>query len=187
MQRGKRFLVLFGALMCGVGIARSQTDPLGSLVETSAQRLQIAEKVALAKWDSEAVVEDAPREAQVIQRAVKDGEAKGLDSAQMENFFRAQIEANKIVQYSLLADWQRAGKAPAHAPVDLVKEIRPQLDEVQKQLIVELAGTATRRASKTCHADVAKTVGEYLRAHSLDEDSRTGVALDRAMAAACAK
>ena len=38
--------------------------------------------VALAKWDSHAAVEDAPREAQVITSAVKDGELKGLDRTQ---------------------------------------------------------------------------------------------------------
>jgi len=187
MQRSRGFLALLGALILGMGVARGQTAPFQPLVETSAQRLQIAKKVALAKWDSGAAVEDAPREAQVVQKAVKDGEAKGLDSAQVEAFFRAQIEANKVIQYSLLADWQRAGKAPAHPPVDLVKEIRPQLDEIEEQLITELAESATARASKTCHADIAKAVGEYITAHKWKPDSRDAVALDRAVAATCAK
>ncbi len=179
--------MIFVLLLCGIGAAYGQTNGLQPLVETSAHRLQIAEKVALSKWDSGAPVEDASREAQVIQGAVKDGEAKGLDPAFVENFFKAQIEANKVVQYSFLSTWQRLGAVPAHAPVNLVKEIRPELDEIQKQLIVELADTATARASKTCHADVAKSVGAYLQAQKLKTNSLQGIALDRAMAAACTK
>ncbi|HEY4048901.1 MAG TPA: hypothetical protein VGM27_18720 [Acidobacteriaceae bacterium] len=60
----------------------------------------------------------------------------------------------------------RAGKAPEHTPVDLLKEVRPQLDEVQKSLIAELVGTAAVRTSKTCHADVAKAVGNYVSTHA---------------------
>jgi len=159
--------------------------PLRPLVEISAQRLLLAEKVALAKWDSGAAVEDRPREAEVIQKAVKDGSAIGLDSTLVEAFFRAQIEANKLVQYSLLADWQRDGKAPAHPPVDLGKEVRPQLDEIEKRLVVELSSTVSIRTGANCRLVVAKAVGQYLDAHKLKPDSREAVALDRAMAAAC--
>jgi chorismate mutase len=187
IQRLEKFCALFALLIWGMRVAAGETDkPLRALVETSAQRLLIADKVALAKWDNGAAVEDAPREAQVIQTAVKDGNAVGLDSTQVKAFFRAQIEANKLVQYSLLADWRRAGKAPAHPPVDL-KEIRPQLDEIEKQLIAELSGTVAARSSKTCHLDVAKAVGEYIEARKLKVDSRGAVALDRAMATTCAK
>jgi chorismate mutase len=41
---------------------------------------------------------------------MKDGVAKGLDEASVSNFFNSQIEANKFVQYTLLADRYRAGK-----------------------------------------------------------------------------
>jgi chorismate mutase len=145
----------------------------------------IGEQVALAKWDSGKPVEDAPREVQVILGAVKDGVAKGLDEASVSNFFSAQIEANKIVQYALLADWYRAGQAPKHAPIDLLKEIRPQLDEVQKSLITELADTAAVRTSKTCHADVAKAVGKYVATHGHGGGPINAVTLDRALAGAC--
>jgi chorismate mutase-like protein len=118
--------------------------PTQALVETSARRLQIAQQVALAKWDSGAAVEDVAREEQVIAAATKLGEARGLDKSLVQNFFRAQIEANKIVQYSLLADWRRVGKTPEHSPVDLTKTIRPELDQVQTELIAELADTSGR-------------------------------------------
>jgi chorismate mutase len=172
-------------MLGGINIARSQsvTDKLQSLVETSAQRLTIAEQVALAKWDSGTAVEDAPREAQVIIGAVKVGESKGLDETSVANFLRAQIEANKLVQYSLLADWRRAGKAPAHEPINLVSTIRPQLDQLQTTLIAELADTTAIRASKTCRAEVAEAVAKYVLAHHTG--TLQAIALDRAMASTC--
>ena len=182
MRGLEKLLILFAAPIWSAAIARCETNSLSSLVETSAKRLLIAKKVALAKWDSGAAVEDAPREAEVIRKAVKDAEAKGLDAAQVEDFLRAQIEANKLVQYSLLADWRRHGKAPPHAPVDVVKEIRPQLDQMEKQLISGLLDSAAERSTTTCRADVAKAVGDYLDAHKLSANSRNAVALDRAMA-----
>jgi chorismate mutase len=83
--------------------------------------------------------------------AVKDGNARGLDPTSVSNFFKAQIEANKVIQYSLLADWRRSGSTPAHATIDLVATIRPELDRVQTALIAELADTVAIRASATLH------------------------------------
>jgi chorismate mutase len=174
-------------LISGIGTARAQTatERLQPLVEISARRLTIAEQVALAKWDSNAAVEDAPRELEVIMSAVKDGELKGLDRTFVFNFFRAQIEANKIVQYSLLAHWHRVGRAPAHRPINLATSIRPHLDKLQTELIGELAETADIRASADCHEYVAKATGKYLAELKHDALPLEAIALDRALAATC--
>jgi chorismate mutase len=171
----------------GTGGARAQAaiERLQPLVATSAQRLFIAERVALAKWDSGAPVEDMPREAQVIASAVRDGESRGLDPKSVSNFFKAQIEANKVVQYSLLADWRRSGRAPAHAPINLAITIRPQLDQIQRTLIAELQDTAAIRASTTCPTDVAKAVAKYLSVHKQKVGPLYAIALDRALVASC--
>jgi len=155
------------------------------LVETSAQRLAIAEQVALAKWDSGAPVEDPSREAQVIATATKAGEEKGLDGDAVSKFFRAQIEANKLVQYSLLAEWRRAGNAPSHKPVNLANTIRPELDRIETQLIEELTKTKMIRASSSCGTETAKEVGKYVSAHKDAFTQLEAIALDRAMAGAC--
>jgi len=162
-------------------------ERLQALVEASAQRLSLADQVALAKWDSGTPVEDAPREASVIAGAVKSGESKDLDPASVANFFRAQIEANKIVQYGLLAKWRRAGGPPQHAPVDLVAAIRPQLDRIQLELMTGLAETKAIRSDPTCKDDIAKAVGKYLVLHKHGIDDLHAIALDRALAATCAR
>jgi chorismate mutase-like protein len=103
------FIAAWTFAAVGAVYPQSATDHLQRLVEMSAQRLVIAEQIALAKWDSGTPVEDTFREAQIIASAIKVGESRGLDPATVSNFFRAQIEANKLVQYSLLAEWRRLG------------------------------------------------------------------------------
>jgi chorismate mutase len=186
-SNGKKYILL--AVLAGGGIgtalAQNEVGQLQPLVEISARRLIVAEQVALAKWDSGAAVEDAPREAQVIMDALKIGETKGLDRTSVSNFFKAQIEANKIVQYSLLADWRRTNAAPAHAPVNLVKTIRPELDQIQTGLIAELAHTTEVRSKTSCRVDVAKAVGRYVSTHKHDSMPMLEMTLDRALAGAC--
>ena len=182
------FLIFLSLSMTATSSAHSaRTEPLQRLVETSAKRLLLARRVALAKWDSGAGVEDAAREERILQAVVKNGNALGLDSAQVGDFFRAQFEAGKLIQYSLLAEWRREGKAPPHTGVDLVNAIRPQLDDIDRQLNEELSATLEKRSHKTCRFDVAMAVGNYLDAHRLRAGSLEAIALDRAMAAACAR
>ena len=188
MRFNKIRLLLIAALtICVQSNVPSQnaTDQLQRLMETSAQRLAIAEQVALAKWDSGAPVEDPSREAKVIASAVKAGERLGLDQASVSNFFRAQIEANKLVQHTLLASWRRLGKAPDHSPVNLDSTIRPRLDLLETEMVTELANTAGIRASASCRIDIAKAVGKYVSAHVKSFDPLKAIALDRAVAAAC--
>lgn len=188
MRLNKKRLAFFVAWsICTEGKAYPQKprDKLQSLVETSARRLAIAEQVALAKWDSGTPVEDAVREGQVIASATKAGESRGLDSAWVSNFFRAQIEANRVIQYSLLAEWRRLGKAPDHTPVSLAGTIRPQLDKVQEVLIAELAEAAEIRASASCRTDIAKAVSKYASAHKNRFSPLKTIELNRAMAAFC--
>jgi chorismate mutase len=183
----RRIMVLVA--MGGIATSRGQRaeDELQPLVETSARRLAIAEQIALAKWDQHTAVEDPPREAAVIAAAIRDGASRGLDPDYVASFFRAQIEASKLVQYSLLATWSRDGGPPDHGPVDLTTVIRPQLDHLQTELIDELAAAVPVRGSTVCHAVVARAIEQYLVAnqHDDDGDSLYAVALGRALTALC--
>jgi len=189
MRLNSKTLMLLAAWTIGgaehTACAQGSADQLQRLVETSARRILIAEQVALAKWDSGAPVEDASREDHVIVSVTKAGQSRGLDPTTVANFFRAQIEANKLVQYSLLAEWRRAGKAPDHTPVDLASKIRPELDEVDKTLIAELEESTAIRGSASCRMDIAKTVGKYVSAHENTLGPLQAIALDRALATAC--
>lgn len=82
--------------------AETPSERLQPLIRASAERINLARQVALAKWDSGAAVEDLVREQQVIQSVVKAAPQRELDESFVANFFRGQIEANKTVQYVLL-------------------------------------------------------------------------------------
>ncbi|MBB6253779.1 chorismate mutase [Nitrospirillum iridis] len=179
------FGMAFGALAPAFAAAPADTaDSLRTLVEASADRLALGHQVALSKWDSGAAVEDGGREAVVIMNAVSQGEGLGLERMWVAGLFRAQIEANKLVQYALLADWSRGG-APDHAPVDLVRDVRPQLDVAQKAMMAALPGVAPLRTRKTCRGEVAAAVGDYLYRRQLPAGTLDAIALDRALAGVC--
>jgi chorismate mutase len=112
------------------------------------------------------------------------GRSRGLKSDEVVQFFRAQIEANKLVQYSLLADWRRIGRAPDHKSVSLVS-IRGKLDQLDLDSVDELTGAATIRVDPACRTYIARAVGKYVSAHRDQIGSLKAVALDRALAATC--
>jgi chorismate mutase len=188
LQFKQKMLVMTG--MCAICFARmahsqSAIDEFQPLIATSAHRLAIAEQVALSKWDSGAAVEDTQREEQVITNAVKTAETKGLDPESVSSFFKSQIEANKLIQYSLLSNWRRSGKAPDHPAVSLGKTIRPELDQIQTELIAELAATATVRADASCQVNIAEAAGRFSSEHAKEITPLQAIALDRALATTC--
>jgi chorismate mutase len=185
----QKLIVLFFAaqtpVVMGLTQPQSTADRLQALIATSAQRLSIGKQVALAKWDSKVPLEDAPREAHVIAAAIQAGELRGLDQTSVATFFKAQIEANKLVQYSLLAEWYRLGNAPAHSSIDLSNAIRPELDQIQTALIAELADTTNIRAKASCPTELAVAIGKYVAAHQADLSRLDAIALGRSLATAC--
>ncbi|CAN7697967.1 gamma subclass chorismate mutase AroQ [Pseudoduganella sp. LjRoot289] len=122
------------------------------------QRLLLAQAVARAKWNVQAPVEDLQREAQVIQAAVKQGATLGLPDGWVESVFRAQIEASKIVQRELFANWtaQHAGKFD-DAP-DLARTVRPELDRITTQILRSLANNQAVLTNAARQAEVARAM-----------------------------
>ena len=175
-------LLLLGTQAAHAGDAKNALRPL---VESAAQRLEIGEEVAVSKWDSGKSVEDLARESAVISNVVAEGQRANLAAADVTRFFKAQIEANKLVQYELLARWRRAGSAPQHAPVDLAGKIRPELDRLQTKMIAELANADSLLDSNECAKEVARAVGRYAFEHQFDPADLPVLALDRAMAGFC--
>src|SRR4051812_26083180 len=70
------------------------------------QRLSYMDDVARNKWNSGAPIEDLPREKEIIDNLGKQAQSYGLDAAVARDFFRAQIEASKIIQRNRFAQWQ---------------------------------------------------------------------------------
>ncbi|MBK5548858.1 MULTISPECIES: chorismate mutase [unclassified Pseudomonas] len=114
-------------------------EALKPLLVTLNERLNIGDLVALTKWDSGKPIQDSVREAQVIANAKALAAERKLDPQAVGQLLAAQMEANKLVQYGLLAKWRAAGKAPDTPRPDLAKQIRPRLDELQNRLLQQYA------------------------------------------------
>ncbi|AUG05370.1 chorismate mutase [Pseudomonas sp. S09G 359] len=170
--------LLFALLFISASASAAPTT-LAPLLNSIAERLAIADQVALSKWDSHKAVEDRPRERDVIAsvRAQAPDYKVAPDAA--EQFFSAQIEANKLVQYTHLSDWQLQGKAPDTPRPDLVGKIRPQLDQLQKRLLQQLADFSPERNHPQCPQWLAQAV------HDPRYDPLTQIAMTRATAELC--
>jgi chorismate mutase len=135
--------------------------------------------VALTKWDSGKPIQDTAREAQVIASARKMAVDRKLNPQDVAELIAAQIEANKLVQYGLLAQWQAAGKAPDTPRPDLAKQIRPRLDELQNRLLLQYAAFAPYRKDPNCAHWLAKARSALIK------DGLHGQALIRATGDLC--
>lgn len=153
-------------------------DALQPLLATINERLNIADQVALTKWDSGKPIQDTAREAQVIANARKQAVQQKLDPDEAAELVAAQIEANKLVQYGLLAVWQAARKAPDVPRPDL-SQIRPKLDMLQVRLLQQYADFMPYRVDPECP--------DWLAEHraSLIKDALHGQALIRATGELC--
>ena len=120
------------------------------LVATLKDRLEIADFVALTKWGSAMPIQDSDRESQVIASAQEAGAKLGINKDDIKELLAAQIEANKLVQYGLLADWFTAGAAPETLRPDLKGQIRPKLDDLQSRLLEQYVRFSPYRAHPDC-------------------------------------
>lgn len=107
------------------------------LTELVIQRILVGDDVAASKYFSGKPVEDPVREQQIIDSVRASAVQLGIDPDSTAAFFRAQIEASKVVQRGLLSYWAaHPDKAPSSGP-DL-NVIRQKLDSVTTQLLAEL-------------------------------------------------
>ncbi|AJO76092.1 chorismate mutase [Pseudomonas sp. MRSN 12121] len=170
-------LALLTLLLAGNACAAPAA--LAPLLGSIEERLAIADQVALSKWDSHKPVEDRPREREVIAAAVALAPAYQLEGGTVEQFFAAQIEANKLVQYARLSQWTLKGQAPDSPRPDLVGQIRPQLDRLQKRLLQQLADFGPYRTDPQCPSWLARAT------HGGDRPELRRLALVRATAELC--
>ncbi|WP_285424851.1 chorismate mutase [Pseudomonas sp. efr-133-TYG-103a] len=133
-------------------------EALKPLLAAINERIEIADQVALTKWDSAQPVQDAQREAKVIADARQQAGGYKLAADEAAQLLAAQIEANKLVQYGLLAAWHTAGKAPETPRPDLKNDIRPQLDTLQNRLLRSYATFSPFRTSEACPGWLSQTL-----------------------------
>ncbi|OQR36742.1 hypothetical protein BWR59_03460 [Pseudomonas sp. Bc-h] len=125
-------------------------ESLKRLLSMINERLEIADLVALTKWDSAQPVQDSDRESTVIADAKRQAASYAIAKNEAAQMMAAQIEANKLVQYGLLSIWHSDGKAPLTKRPDLKNQIRPRLDALQTGLLQQYAEFSPFRADPAC-------------------------------------
>jgi chorismate mutase len=117
----------------------ADTAAVDRLLGLIKERLDVAPEVARTKWNTKAPIEDLPREKQIIDGVAKGAPAYGLDPQVAGAFFTAQIEASKVVQNALHAEWTARKQPPFATVADLGKDIRPVLDRLTPAMMRALA------------------------------------------------
>lgn len=126
------------------------------------QRLGLMHDVARWKWNAKQPVADPERERQLLDRLAEQGKAHGLEPACTRNFFRAQIEAAKLLQQADFDDWQTKGQGRFADVPDLGKELRPRIDALGAELLGVLAKVQAARAAPGWQQALAKRAAVML-------------------------
>lgn len=164
--------------------APSAADGLTPLTDLFAERLQIADKVAAAKYGTDRPIDDPAREQKILDDVAARAVGLGLDPDTVVAVFRDQIEANKLVQRGLYARWDaHPEERPTQRP-DLDKEVRPALDRITTQLLSTLAATEGVRTSLSCEPRLYGAAAWSAYGHELDFLHLKG--LERALPSVCA-
>jgi serine protease Do len=105
------------------------------------ERLLTMNAVAGWKWNHRQEILDADREFEALARLKRRAKELSVDPKLVERFFRAQMEASRILQQERIADWQSRNE-PAIVNENLTKELRPHIDLLNDELLTTLAKVA---------------------------------------------
>jgi chorismate mutase-like protein len=114
------------------------TEAAEAIVQNMQRRLMLMNDVAGWKWNHRQEIVDAVREHESLGRLRERGKELGIDPKVVDRFFQAQFEAAKLLQQDRIADWQKHN-AMAFVPGDLNKDLRPQIDKINNELLENLA------------------------------------------------
>ncbi|NOL39818.1 gamma subclass chorismate mutase AroQ [Kribbella sandramycini] len=107
------------------------------LTELVVRRIEVGDRVAASKYFSGRPVDDPVREQQILTAVRAEAIELGIDPEETADFFRAQIEASKVVQRGLLKRWAaHPDEVPTTGP-DL-DAVRRELDQLTTDLLAEL-------------------------------------------------
>lgn len=157
----------------GMAAAEGDSGSTDRLVGLLVERLETADTVAAIKWagavrdGGEPVIDDPGREAAIYDAMAVLGDAHGLPAGWVRQVFEGQIEANKMVQRGLVAEW-RYGLAGAPVPATDLAGIRPVIDRANAGIVDELSARRAELASGDCPARVTGSVLAVAGARHID-------------------
>ncbi|MEU8112260.1 gamma subclass chorismate mutase AroQ [Micromonospora sp. NPDC048986] len=152
----------------------------------AAERLALGDEVAAAKYGSTTPIDDEAREERLLADVVARSREIGIDPSLSCRFFRAQIEANKVLQRRLHALWSDHPELRPRYRPNLESDVRPQLDRITQRMLLRLkalecARKAAHRADGTLHESLRVLHEEAVRIAlgRIREPSATRLTSDR--------
>lgn len=143
-------------------------NPLFALVDAAAQRLQTADPVAAAKYNSGGPIDDPRREQQVIDTVTSAAAAKHIDTEYIRAVFHNQMDATSAVEHARFADWKlNPGTAPT-AVADL-SVIRATIDRFNQIMVNEVGAQWDWLNSSDCVVELANAKAAVVAARQLDD------------------
>jgi chorismate mutase len=171
-------LPLLCVLVLCTASATAAPSAVDKLVDLSAQRLLLADEVAASKAQTGKTVEDLARETEQLELLTAKAGEHQLAQTQVAAFFRWQIEANKLIQYQLLAE----ASQPVGNPMDL-NEIRIRLNALNRDLLQNLGPALDDLKHGACAERLRAAIDEGALRRSLDPLHK--IALVRAFGDTC--
>jgi len=130
----KYAILLLFVVGCQQPAGNPPTQARTALLTAMNDRLALMEKVAAYKFINKKPIADPGREAALLEAMETRALSYGLPPKDVRRFFEAQIEAAKMVQTNLIAEWERSGAGPA-LPVTDLKDVRTKIDAVNERLL----------------------------------------------------
>lgn len=132
-------LLVFFLAGCAAQPSAVDVERIDRVLVLIQQRLGYMDDVARNKWNTGAPIEDLPREREIIEGIGEQAPGYGLDPATARDFFRAQIEASKIIQTTRFTKWRAQNQPPFRNLPGLREHIRPALDALTPEMMAALA------------------------------------------------
>lgn len=171
----RTLLLLLAALLAGCASQPLSPDSemIDRVLVLIQQRLGYAEDVARNKWNSGTPIEDVPREREITAAIGTEAGTYGLDPTFAKNFFYAQIEASKIIQYNRFREWRARNQPPFDSAPTLGNQIRPALDALTPALLAALAAAMPELVRPGAAALVEARAKSIVTGDSADAPARS--------------
>ncbi|HTX95509.1 MAG TPA: chorismate mutase [Mycobacterium sp.] len=153
-----------GAVLGGLAVLvapqaqADSTSALTDLVDAAAQRLQIAEPVAVFKWNTHGAIEDPGRVQQELAKLGADASADHVDPDYVTRVFGDQINATEAIEYTRFGDWKLNPEAVPAASPDLAAS-RSAIDSLNQTMLNQVMANWGLLHSPACavQLDIART------------------------------
>lgn len=142
---------------------------------TRDKRLRIAPLVAKSKWNTKAPIDDPVRERIILDSVKVKSKKMGMGDELVVPFFQAQFDAGKIIQKQMHSKW-RAENHPSFDPApNLATDIRPVLDSLTLQLLLELKNNEIERLDTQSTKRLRKLARKVISSEFSDDVVETAI------------